>query len=231
MNIILATIMLVLFTALSMLGIYFLYQLLTNFQPGRGKIKADLNKMKAALAPQIQELVPWDKEEMELLSLNQVNRQVRKGMTRTVRGVFTSIYHEPVIAYMYKKYINSGKDENALLYVRTSAHEFIYRIKPKETELTINGQLIGNIKEDTLLYSARSKRLLGRINRSDNELMLPIIVQDEEMGSLIRPEKARQTNPRAFEFLKDMDKDEEAIYLSLAALEMVRRTNELGKKG
>jgi hypothetical protein len=227
MNITLAALMLVLFTVLSMMGIYFLYQLLTNFQPGRGKIKADLNKMKATLAPQIQELVPWSKEEMELLSLNQVNRVTRKGMTRTIRGVFTTIYHEPVITYMYKRYINSGKEENALLYIRTSIHEFVYRIKPKGTELSINGQVIGDIKEDTLLYGARSKRLLGRINREENELMLPIVVQDQELGSLIRPEKARETNPRAFEFLKEMDREEEAIYLALAALEMVKRTNAL----
>lgn len=228
MTIILAILMLLFFIIAALSGIYFLFQLLTNFQPGKEKIRSEIKKMRAELNPFVEKLVPWTKEEMELLSLNQTERSSKKRLIRTIKGVFTTIYHEPAIAYIYKKFISFGKEENAILLARTGMHEFIYRIKGKETELTINGQLVGKIKDNSLLYGASSNRLIARINKEqDNQLLLPIYIKDKELGSLNAPEKVQKVNPRAFEFLQDMDDDESALYLSLASLQMVRRTNSL----
>ncbi len=209
------------------IAIYSLYQFLINFQPGKSKIKTDLQKMKAEIQPFVDQLVPWTKEEMELLSVNQINKKVKKGITTTAKGIITSIYHEPLIAWSYKRYV--PPENNAVIYARSSHHEFVFRIKKDKTELKIDDQVIGTLRENGVLYSSKTKRLKARINRHMDELFLPVLVGEKEVASLINPEKTTKTNPRAFEFLSEMDKEEEAVLLSLAIFEFVK--NELPKKG
>ncbi len=216
---------LLLFTLLSMGGIYLLYQLLVNFQPGKGKINNDLRKLKEEMKPYISELVPWDKEELELLSLNQINTSTKKGFTKTAKGVFTSIYHEPLVAYAYKKYMSSK--ENAVIYATTSEMEFEYRIREKHTQIRINGQFIGNLANNGALYAGKSNRLLAKINKESEGLHLPILVKDKELAMLVKPENARAVNPRAFELVSPMDKEEEALLLSLSILEMVKKKTNI----
>jgi hypothetical protein len=206
---------------LAVLALYFAYFALVHFQPGKGKIQTDLKKMKSEIAPFIEELIPWNKEELELLSSNQVKQKVSKGIITTAEGVFNSIYHEPLIAYSYKKYISSKRNE--IIYARTSNHEFFYRTKKDSTELIIDNQKVGVINNQGLLYGGRKRRLLARINKSENELELPIIVGDRERGTLMRPE-SDSVNPRAFQFVGEMGKNEEAVFLSLAVLELVRES-------
>lgn len=207
--------------AFAILALYFLYFALIHYQPGKGKIRTDLKKMKNEIAPYIEELVPWTKEELELLSSNQVKQKISKGIITTAEGVFNSIYHEPLIAYSYKKYISSKDDE--VIYARTSNHEFVYRTKKGSTELIIDNQKVGVINQQGLLHGGRRKRLLARINKSENELELPIIIGDKERGTLIKPE-SDAVNPRAFQFVREMGKNEEAVFLSLAVFELIKET-------
>ena len=119
----------------------------------------------------------------------------------------------------YKKYISSKKDE--VIYARTSNHEFVYRTKKDSTELFIDNQKVGTINNQGLLYGGRKKRLLASINKNENELELPIFIGDKERGTLMKPESG-SVNPRAFQFVGEMKKNEEAVFLSLAVLELVK---------
>ncbi|MEM6967110.1 MAG: hypothetical protein AAF573_20270 [Bacteroidota bacterium] len=175
--------------------------------------------MKGEITPWINELVPWTREELELLSSNQVKQKVKRGIITTAKGVFTSIYHEPLIAYSYKKYISSK--DNAVLYARTSHHEFVYRTQKGQTEIFIDNQKVGYLNEQGLLYGGKKKRLLARINQDQDTLDLPIIVRDKELGTLVKS-NAGTVNPRAFQFVSKMGHKEEAVFLSLAVLELVK---------
>lgn len=199
--------------------LYFIYFVLIHFQPAKGKIRSDLKKMKNEITPFINELIPWNKEELELLSSNQIKQKISRGIITTAEGVFNSIYHEPLIAYSYKKYISSKKDE--VIYARTSNHEFVYRTKKDSTELFIDNQKVGTINNQGLLYGGRKKRLLASINKNENELELPIFIGDKERGTLMKPESG-SVNPRAFQFVGEMKENEEAVFLSLAVLELVK---------
>jgi len=221
MRIIILLLIIAVIAAASFAAIYALYQLLINFQPGKSKIKADLKKMKAEIQPFIDELVPWTKEEMSLLSINQINKKVKNGLVATAKGIITSIYHEPLIAWSYKRYVSP--ETNAVIYARSSHHEFVFRIRKDKTEVKIDDQVMGTLRENGVLYSSKTKRLMARINRSEDELMLPVLVGEKEVASLINPDKSTRTNSRAFEFLSEMDNQEEAVLLSLAIFEMVKR--------
>lgn len=203
--------------------LYSLYFALINFNPGKAKIKTDLKKMKEEINPWIKELIPWNREELELLSSSQVKQKIKKGIITTSKGVFTSIYHEPLIAYSYKKYLSSK--DNAILFARTSNHEFVYRTKKGKTELIIDNQKVGYINQQGLLYGARNKRLLARINQNSDTLELPIIIGDKQVGALAKP-KADDVNPRAFQLVSPMDRNEEAVFVSLAVLELVKGSME-----
>jgi len=207
------------------IGLYLLYQILVNFNPGKKRVQEDIRKMREELAPWVAKLVPWSKDEMELFSLNQIHQTVKKGIVRTAKGVYTSIYHEPMLAYAYKEYVSPGT--NALLYVRTSKHEFVYRMRNKGIQIAMDGKAIGTIDEEMRLYGGKKNRLLARINKPSEEtpLLLPVVVNDREVASLVNPDLTNSPNPRAFEFLKDdLQPDEENLLMSLAALELVQRT-------
>lgn len=208
--------------ALAIGGVSVLSKVMGNWSPNKGKIKKDLEKIKAELAPWVSDLVPFDKNEIELLSLNQINKKAKKGIVKTAKGIFTSIYHEPMVAYGLKKYVASGS--NALLYVKTAENEFIYRIKDKTTEIVINNQMAGVMKNDGGFYGAKSNKLLAKVNKDSEELLLPVIVGNREVGSIVNPTRSDKTNARALEYVGEMNKEEETLFLSLAVLELVQRS-------
>ncbi len=213
-----------LFTAiLVVVGVYMISRFLKNFQPGKSRVAEDLRKMKAEIQLFINDLVPWDKEELDLLSFNQINKKLGKGLVKTGQGVVTSIYHEPMIAWTYKRYAGGGN--NAVLYAATSHHEFVFRIRNNGTTVMIDNEEIGQLRENGLLYSAQTNRLLARINREHSHLTLPIIIGDKEIATLKSPDYRKETNSRAFELINEMNDDEEAILLAYTILETV--TEEL----
>lgn len=207
--------------ALGMIGVMVLMKTLQNYNPGRARIQADLKKIRAELAPLVADLVPWTAEEMELLSFNQIKKSIKSGLVKTSKGVLTTIYHEPVIAWAYKKYVSRG--ENGLLYARTSNQEFIYRIKNGEVEMVVGDELKGILNQSGTLVSHKGNKQLAQINKNQDNLTLPVLVNNKLMGSLSNPDRNKRKNTRAFQHLMKMDKEEEELVLSLSILEMVKR--------
>ena len=207
------------FVAAGYLAFRLLYNLITNFQPNSKKIKLDWEAFRKELNPWVSTLVPWNPEEIELLSFNQIHQSLTTGVITTMKGVFTSIYNEPMFAYAYKGYYSASK--NAILYARTSHHEFFYRIREKEIKLHIDNEYIGIIRPGGSLYSARTDRLIGRINKEQN--IMPIILGEKEQGILLEVDEAMKINSRAFQFVNAMKEEEEVAFLSLAILEMIEK--------
>jgi len=210
---------------LAAIGIVLMVKVFSNFMPSNRRIDQDLQKMKADMDKWVDDLVPLTEEELELFSFNQEKQVIRKGLSKTAKGIYTSIYHEPAVAYSYKEYLGSGR--RALLYVRTSEHEFVYSVSKKGIKIGINNKSVGTLKEDGVLYGARSNRMIARINRDNPELLLPIIVNEKEVASVApyQPQKDAKLGKRAFEFVReDMSQDEEEVFLSLGILEVIEQS-------
>ncbi len=210
--------------ALGMIGIAVLMKTLQNYRPGRTKIQADLNKIRAELAPLVADLVPWTAEEMEQLSFNQIKKSIKNGLVKTSKGVLTTIYHEPVIAWAYKKYVS--RKENGLLYARTSNQEFIYRIKNGEVEMVVGEHLVGVLNQQGFLVDQKGNKQLAQISKNEDNLVLPVLVNNKLVGSMSNPQRKQKGNVRAFQHLVKLDKEEEEIVLSLSILELVKREIE-----
>jgi len=205
------------------LGTFFIYgffQFFTNFNPSNKRVVKDIAKLKEEIKEWTATLVPWNKEEMELLSFSQTEQKIKKGLSKSAKGIFNSIYHEPLIAYNYKQYISTGAT-NALLLAHTSQHEFAYRIKNKEVFINIDNEYAGVLKENGCFYGGPKERLIARINKEESAKLHPILIGDKQAGSLVNREKASVPNPRVFKFVAPMEAAEEKVFISIAVLEMV----------
>lgn len=205
--------------ALAGSGIYLGLKTFENYNPGKKKIQKDLQLLKNELAPLVEGLVPWTDEEMKQLSLNNVKGKNSKGVTHTKKGVLTTIYHEPLLAWVYRKYVSSK--ENALAFARTTKHEFTYRTKKNRTDVVVNNQLIGQIDEEGILYPMKGGKPIGRINRNATGQGLPITINEREVGRMNDPKHPVGANPRAFKVVSQMDGNAEQIFLAIAIFELI----------
>ncbi|MEM1325742.1 MAG: hypothetical protein AAGI23_07305 [Bacteroidota bacterium] len=208
---------------LAIIGLKILRNLFTNFRPSEHKVQADIRKMREEIAPFTDQLVPLDSQELELFSLNQLNQSLKKGITTTAKGVYTSIYQEPLVAYAYKRYLGG----HALLYARTATREIVYKIGPKNTQVAINQEFYGSIKGNTLYSDSKGRKALAQMNRNTQELALPVLVGDREIAMINATVDAATPQPRAFRYVqKNISESEEQAFLTLAILNMVERVVE-----
>jgi len=203
--------------------IFAMYIMLTNFTPGQSKVAADVDKMKTEIQPWIESLVPWKRAELNLLSFNNINKQIKKGIVKTAKGVLTSIYQEPLIAYSFKQYF--GTNKNAVLYAQTAEQEFQYRIRPTGVAVSVDGRPVGILHADGRLLAPETKQLTARINRHSDELTLPILVKDREVAGLLKthPDQPVSSTSRAFEFVNQVSPEEEKLVLSLTIWELLKK--------
>jgi len=208
-------------------GVGLLSVILKNRWPGKNKISKALEALKKETKAIAGELVPIGKEELEDFSSRQTNRSFKKGMVISARGAFTTIFHEPLMAYNYKKYIGGGPWQNALLYIVTDNHEFTYWLQKSGTEIFIDGNRVGTFKNDNVLYGAKRKKPLAYIGRPKNELT-PIYVYDKEMGSMTsKTTLGKDLGARAFQFLKEQfTREEKLLFLAIAGLLLVMNSIE-----
>lgn len=209
------------------IGVKVAAQWFGNFQPGKSKVAKDVLAIKNKLRLFIDDLIPWKNDELNLLSFNQVNKKISKGVVKSGQGVITSIYHEPMIAWGFKRYVGGG--DNAIIYATTSEHEFIFRIKNSGTSIRIDKNTTGELRDNGILYGQDSNRPIARINKGADPNVLPILVNDREVATLKHPDYVGETNQRAFELLGEMNDEEEAILLSLTILEMLESEVKFAK--
>lgn len=218
MTVLLLVLFVIIGLTLAFLGFNLLRTLFANFRPSKSKIQEDIRQMRAEIEPFVAQLVPLDSEELELFSLNQLNQSLKKGITTSLKGIYTSIYQEPLVAYSYKKYLGGY----ALLYARTATREIIYKISKKETKVAINQDYYGTVKNGAL-YGNNRRKALAQVNRNTNELALPILVEDEEIAMLNPSSMSNTPQPRAFRYVKDnISEAQEQAFMTLAILEMVQ---------
>ncbi len=217
---------LLLFAAVALGGIGFIISQVFGFmfslQGTKGKIRRDTNKLREELKAYLDKLVPLDSTELELLSLNQSDRTVSRGMNKVIKGAFTSIYHEPLVAYAYKEY--SAEAKKAVLLILTHDREFIYNIDGNTTELSINGQVYGTINNKGQLL--RDQQLLGELKVEDGLELSPFKAKDKLVARVKNPERVDTVNPRAFSILEPMNEEEEEIFLSLSMLYLIQSSNK-----
>lgn len=212
-------------STLLLVALFTLFKMWTsNRMPGKKQRARVIRELKEEMDTWSADLVPLNKEELDLFSLAQDKQVVKTGAGATAKGTFTTIFHEPVVSYSYKRYL--GSKVNELLYARTAEHDYVFWTEGGETLLEIDDQPVGTISGNALL-GARTGKPIARIAGEAEENYLPISVGNRQVGA-ITANNADSKDPlsqRAFEFIpEDLNEQEEQLLLSLATLELVRRT-------
>lgn len=200
--------------------------LANNLAPNRKRIERETQRMREDMDQWAGDLIPITREELELFSLGQDKQVLRRGISTTAKGIFTTIYHERVLAYSYKQYMGDKERPNALLLARTAEHEYRYWIRKGEGTLFIDDQEVGRVDRSGELRGKRTGKLLAKV-KQDGQKLLPVTVGGREVGSLApaKSSEAKGLHDRAFEFLReDMDEKEEQLFLALAVKELVSQT-------
>lgn len=180
-------------------------QLLRDIDTLRNEI-SDLKKM----------LIPFNGEEMELLSLNQSNVSKRKRFSKVTNGIFNTIYYEPLIAYGIKNYSNNQK----LILICSTTDEFVYLSKGNTTHVFMNDTEAGVLTSDGKFYSIKNK-LLALIDGADQLQSHTVWIQGKDMGYINNPRFVSKSIPRAYNLLKTMSQEEQNIFLCLTLVNLV----------
>ncbi|MFZ4558917.1 MAG: hypothetical protein ACOYOD_01875 [Saprospiraceae bacterium] len=207
-------------------GFYLFLQSAPNFKPGHRKIQADLQLIREEVLKVAGDLAPVKKEDLELISLREVQKKDKKWMVRNVQAIFTNIFEEPAIAYYYRVYLSNKQD--ALLFAKTTQHEFFFWIHRGEVQIVVDEQALGTYHPDSgILHSARTKKPIAQLQKNRQE-GAELMIQGKQVGKMTRlsPNAKDSLSKRVFDLVKnDLAPEEEAIVLALAIFEMVQAVN------
>lgn len=196
-----------------------------NRMPGAKRQLKEEQELRDDMSGWSGKMVPLDKEELDLFSLSQDKQVVKTSMGGThAKGVFTTIFQEPVVSYAYKRYL--GDKVNELLLAKTAEHEYVYWTKDGESLLKIDGQEVGKIS-DKVLYGAKSGKEIARIKSEPQDNFLPVKVGNRDVGALNtqKPSKENALSQRAFEFIPDdLSPKEEQLFMALVTRELVKQS-------
>ena len=184
------------------------------------KVKRDIGLLEQELAPLQENLVPLDKEELELFSLSTSN-VIKKGrFSNIIKGNLISIYEEPLVAFCYKTYDNG----DFVLLLSTHDDDFTYSGTIKGTDVYINGIEFGVIDKSGVLRTFDNKLELARLVDQSNRHS-DILVGNRKVASLLNPQQKMTDSARAFLMLDDFTvEEEEDAFLSLAMLSIIQRS-------
>ena len=193
--------------------------------PGKSRLKKELAEAHREMVPLTNNLIKWEGDEIELMSLIQDQRKLRSAFSSSVEGIICSIYHEHMIAYLWKKVPSIG--DLSILVAKTSTYTFEYIQKPDMCSMYVNNQYIGDLKRDNKLYLTK-KAILASINISAAEWW-QIEVEGEYAGSLVNIDLARHVNPRAFQIRRDLSEEKVMVFLAIAIFKIVDHTRKMKK--
>lgn len=169
------------FALIISLGFYLFLRFMRTVQPDEFEIEEDLEVLRASVASFRGGLMPWT----DNLSSNQVDQILTKSNARSGNGVFLSDLGDPIFAYAYNHYIGPG--QNALLYILSHEHEYVYRITNKGTEVFIDGEKKGLIRENGIFYDVRNDEV-ARVKRLGAQGIQKIYIGEEEIAKIALPD-------------------------------------------
>jgi hypothetical protein len=207
----------IIFLAFLGVGIFFLLKFLRNVQPTGSEVEEDLKELKGKVKQFKGGFMPWTDE----ISSNQIDQILTKDNARSGNGVFLSSSGDPIFAYAYKNYIGPG--ENAVIYILSQDHEYIFRITNKGTEVTIDDQKKGLIRENGIFYDLKNDEY-AKIVRHGASGINKIFIGDEEIAKIALPDAIAS---KALDVVKiDLSELEENTVRMMVVYELVSNIEE-----
>jgi hypothetical protein len=171
----------ILITLVLGVGVYFLLKFLRNVQPTESEVDQDLKELKEKIKQFKGGFMPWTDE----ISSNQIDQILTKDNARSGNGVFLSNLGDPIFAYAYKNYIGPG--QNAVMYILAQEHEYIFRITNKGTEVFVDNEKKGLIRENGVFYDLKNDEV-ATLKRHGASGINKIYIGEEEIAKIALPD-------------------------------------------
>lgn len=162
-------------------GLYFLMNFLRNVQPTDSEVDQDLKELKNKIKEFKGGFMPWTDE----ISSNQIDQILTKDNARSGNGVFLSNLGDPIFAYAYKNYIGPG--QNAVMYILAQDHEYVFRITNKGTEVFVDNEKKGLIRENGVFYDLKNDEV-AQLKRHGASGINKIYIGEEEIAKIALPD-------------------------------------------
>ncbi len=185
---------------------------LRGVQPSDDEVKEDLQDLKKLVAPFKGGLEQFSEE----ISSSDIDQVLEKGRSRTGSGIFLSTLGQPIVAYAYRKYIGPGM--NAVIYVLTSDHEFIFRYTTKGAEVTIDGQKQGILRSNGKLYDVRNDEVAS-VQRFGATSQNKIFIGTKEVAKIALPDAT--AGIKALQMQSEVKQSDAQLVQTLAVHELV----------
>ena len=193
-----------------------------SINSGSGQTRKDIAELKSKIATYISNLIPMSVNELELLSVNQSGTTTNRGIATIKSGAFNTIYHEPLLAYAYKKYTYPA--DKSLLLISSEEDDFLYMINGSKTQVFVNNTELGFVESDGSLYAPKTNKLLAKIDANHLLSSHPVKIEGKEVGEIVNARLNESPNPRAYQFLEPMNERETQIFKALTFLSLVEET-------
>ncbi len=183
-------------------------QFFFSIQVSSSRFKKDVDSLKEKLEEIKKTLITIDQETVRLLSFGKEENFIKDNISIYKEGLFTSIYHEPMLAYIFKQYIT--RRDKAILLVETKNDTYEYYISNQSTRVVKNDLPYGVIQSSGDLIDNEGN-LLVTISLADKK-MLPILKGEKHIAILNNPRTQSSALSRAFDLVDtDSSIEEEAI--------------------
>ncbi|KXK40435.1 MAG: hypothetical protein J5I52_11430 [Saprospiraceae bacterium] len=177
------------------------------------KLNKDVDQMRKDLAPLRARLIPFSKEEMDLLSVNQSFQSKKRGFTKMATGALDTIYYEPLFAYS-RKWLYSNQP---ITLVCNSKNDYVYLDKGNRLHVYINLKEVGIIDSQGKMIGLNNK-ILGYIDTSTNAPTFSVYIYDKLIGFVTNPKHEDKALPRFYSLLRDITDEEREILICLSLI-------------
>jgi hypothetical protein len=189
-----------------------------HVNPGLPGMKKDVLKLRGEVDKMAADLVPIDKNELDLLSGKLVGQRLKKRIfSRRAKGFITSIFDEPLLAYAVRKYPTSSS--KTIYYARSRKTELVFIRTRKGVQLYIDGKAVGRLKNNQILELKENQKL-GELVASPS-LPEEVRVGNKKVALLNADTDSQSVHPRLFRFIGPVSTNEKKLLLALVVYKLL----------
>ncbi len=188
-------------------------------QPMPKRKETDFLKLKQIFASFGEKIIPWKKEESELLCLNVIEpyRNKKEGFEG---GAFGTIYQEPLVYFGGKEYTNPLG--HGVFYAKTQTDEFFYNKERDTIRIRINGVEVGTLFEGKL--RDKTGKLIAEYDNPIMEAYTAIQIEGKDVGHVLKLDTTgNDVTPRGLDLVDpEMTDDQMRIFQALAIWQLLK---------
>ncbi len=157
-------------------------------------------------------LVPFEIEELRILSIERTASPSRKTFHSEEFGTLSTIYNEPLVAYYYFDYL----DERKLLLTETDGTDVELYTEAHQTTVWVNGKIRFVIDSKGQLIDNSNQSILGVLHRDINNQYSTIQINGETRAHLLNNKFVQPSSTRAYPVIEVESKAEALIIYCLS---------------